>query len=86
MLKITLLVLVVVVIIFVVPRLFSGSRAAPPGPGVLAPDFTLSSQEGASVSLRDYRGKWVILLFLPQRPDSWLYARSPQFSSRSIQV
>jgi thioredoxin-dependent peroxiredoxin len=80
MLKITLLVLVVVVIIFVVPRLFSGSRAAPPGPGVLAPDFTLSSQEGASISLRDYRGKWVVLYFYPkdQTPGCTREARNFQ--------
>ena len=31
MLRITLLVIVVVVIIFLVPRLFAGSRAATPG-------------------------------------------------------
>jgi peroxiredoxin Q/BCP len=66
MLKITLLVLVVVIIIFLIPRLFSGSRAAAPGPGSTAPEFTLLSQEGTSVSLKDYRGKWVVLYFYPK--------------------
>jgi len=66
MLKIVLLVLVVVVIIFMVPRLFSGSRAAAPAAGSTAPDFTLLSQEGNSVSLKDYRGKWVVLYFYPK--------------------
>jgi peroxiredoxin Q/BCP len=66
MLKIVLLVLVVVVIIFMVPRLFSGSRAAAPAAGSTAPDFTLRSQEGNSVSLKDYRGKWVVLYFYPK--------------------
>ena len=42
-----------------------GSRAAP-GPGNIAPDFTLTSQEENSVSLKDYRGKWVILYFYPK--------------------
>ena len=65
MLKIVLLVLVVVVVIFLVPRVFSGSNAAP-APGSAAPDFTLSSQEGTSVSLKDYRGKWVVLYFYPK--------------------
>jgi peroxiredoxin Q/BCP len=63
--RIVLLVLFVVVIIFVAPRLFSGSRAVPV-PGSQASDFTLPSQEGASVSLRDYRGKWVVLYFYPK--------------------
>ena len=66
MLRVTLLVIVVVVIIFLVPRLFSGSRAAGPGPGSAAPDFTLPSQESAFVSLKDYRGSWVVLYFYPK--------------------
>lgn len=66
MLRITLLVVVIVMIIFLVPRLFSGSRASAPALGSPAPDFTLPSQEGASVSLRDYRGKWVVLYFYPK--------------------
>jgi thioredoxin-dependent peroxiredoxin len=65
MLRITLLVLVIVIVIFLVPRLFSGSRATP-GAGSAAPDFTLTSQESASVSLRDYRGSWVVLYFYPK--------------------
>ena len=34
--------------------------------GSNAPDFTLPSQEGSSVSLKDYRGKWVVLYFYPK--------------------
>ncbi len=37
-----------------------------PSAGSLAPEFTLASQEGAPVSLRDYRGKWVVLYFYPK--------------------
>src|ERR1700734_2978185 len=66
MLKIAVLVLLVLVIIFVVPRMFLGSRAAAPVPGKIAPDFTLTSQEDTAVSLKDYRGKWVILYFYPR--------------------
>ena len=66
MLKIAVLVLLVLIIIFVVPRMFSGSRAAAPEPGKIAPDFTLTSQEDTAVSLKDYRGKWVILYFYPK--------------------
>ena len=32
----------------------------------MAPDFTLSSQEGSQVSLHDFRDKWVILYFYPK--------------------
>jgi peroxiredoxin Q/BCP len=63
MLRIVLPLAVVLVLVVLVPRLLS--RAAPPAEGSLAPEFTLPSQEG-SVSLRDYRGKWVVLYFYPK--------------------
>ena len=34
--------------------------------GAAAPDFTLTDQDGASVSLADYRGQKVILYFYPE--------------------
>lgn len=34
-------------------------------PGDIAPDFTLTDQDGASVSLHDFRGGGVILYFYP---------------------
>jgi peroxiredoxin Q/BCP len=37
-----------------------------PTEGTKAPDFTLSSQEGKTVSLHDYAGKWVVLYFYPK--------------------
>ena len=45
-------------------RGFCRSRA--PRRGNAAPDFTLPSQEGSTVSLKDYRGKWVVLYFYPK--------------------
>jgi len=65
MLKIVLLVVVVVVLVILVPRLLSRGAAAP-AEGSNAPEFTLPSQEGTSVSLKDYRGKWVVLYFYPK--------------------
>jgi peroxiredoxin Q/BCP len=60
---IVLLVAVVAITLLVVPRLLS--RSAKPVEGSMAPDFTLPSQEG-SVSLKNYRGKWVVLYFYPK--------------------
>jgi peroxiredoxin Q/BCP len=44
------------------------ARIADPMPevGSAAPEFTLKSNEGKSVSLKDYRGKWVVLYFYPK--------------------
>jgi len=64
MLRIVLLLAVVVVLIVLVPRLLSHSAA--PSEGSDAPDFSLPSQEGSPVSLKDYRGKWVVLYFYPK--------------------
>jgi thioredoxin-dependent peroxiredoxin len=64
MLRILLLIVVVLVIVIFVPRLMS--RSATPSEGSSAPDFSLPSQEGTLVSLKDYRGKWVVLYFYPK--------------------
>jgi thioredoxin-dependent peroxiredoxin len=64
MLRIVLILIVVVIVILVVPRLLS--KSASPAEGSSAPDFTLKSQEGSPVSLRDYRGRWVVLYFYPK--------------------
>jgi peroxiredoxin Q/BCP len=42
------------------------SAAEAPTAGTKAPDFTLKSQEGKTVSLHDYKGKWVVLYFYPK--------------------
>lgn len=45
-------------------------RVAMAGPvpevGSTAPDFTLPSQDNPQVSLKDFRGKWVVLYFYPK--------------------
>lgn len=38
----------------------------PPEVGKPAPQFTLKSNEGKTVSLKDYHGKWVVLYFYPK--------------------
>jgi peroxiredoxin Q/BCP len=37
-----------------------------PAEGSKAPEFTLPSQEGAQVSLDQFKGKWVVLYFYPK--------------------
>ena len=66
MLRVTLIVIVLAIISILVPRLISESRAAVPSPGSAAPNFSLPSQQGASVSLQDYRGNWIVLYFYPK--------------------
>jgi peroxiredoxin Q/BCP len=62
----TILVIVVVALagMFVVSR--SLSARSMPVSGSAAPDFSLNSQEGNQVSLKDFRGKWVVLYFYPK--------------------
>ena len=47
----------------VIPAL---QAAEMPAAGAQAPDFTLQSQEGKQVSLKDFRGQWVVLYFYPK--------------------
>src|SRR5436309_12913243 len=34
--------------------------------GKPAPDFSLTTGDGSQVSLKDYRGKWIVLYFYPK--------------------
>lgn len=46
-------------------RMLSAADKAP-AVGSVAPNFTLTSQEGKAVSLDEFRGKWVVLYFYPK--------------------
>jgi peroxiredoxin Q/BCP len=37
-----------------------------PEAGTPAPDFSLTTSDGSQISLKDYRGKWVVLYFYPK--------------------
>src|SRR5690242_20703694 len=37
-----------------------------PEVGKAAPDFSLTTGDGSQVSLKDYRGKWIVLYFYPK--------------------
>jgi len=64
MLRIILLLIVLVALVVFAPHLLS--RQAIPSLGSDAPPFALPSQDGNTVSLGDYRGKWVVLYFYPK--------------------
>ncbi|HQU93171.1 MAG TPA: peroxiredoxin [Pyrinomonadaceae bacterium] len=44
----------------------SNAQTAVPAEGSLAPTFKLTSNEGKQVSLKDYKGKYVVLYFYPK--------------------
>jgi peroxiredoxin Q/BCP len=44
----------------------AGADTPTPQVGQKAPDFSLPGVEGGSVSLKDYKGKWVVLYFYPK--------------------
>jgi peroxiredoxin Q/BCP len=37
-----------------------------PAAGTAAPDFSLATSDGSQISLKDYKGKWVVLYFYPK--------------------
>jgi thioredoxin-dependent peroxiredoxin len=45
---------------------FAADQPTPPSVGSKAPTFTLPNQEGAQVSLDQFKGKWVVLYFYPK--------------------
>ena len=45
---------------------FAADQPQPPTTGTQAPAFSLPSQEGAQVSLDQFKGKWVVLYFYPK--------------------
>jgi len=86
-----LVVVVIAAALLVAVRLLS-SRTLP-NTGSSAPDFSLPSQDGSAVNLKDYRGKWVVLYFYPKdmTPGCTLEAHNfqrdqPEFARRNAAV
>lgn len=44
----------------------ANSSADQPAVGAVAPEFSLTNNENKQVSLKDFRGKWVVLYFYPK--------------------
>jgi len=59
------LILLMVGALCVMPQL-SVAEGEQPAVGADAPEFSLKSNEGKEISLKDYRGKWVVLYFYPK--------------------
>ncbi len=59
-----------IILLSVVAAVGVAARLAFAGPvpevGTTAPDFSLASEDGTPVSLKDYRSKWVVLYFYPK--------------------
>ncbi len=60
--------LVVLIVVGVLAKraFAAGGGDSMPAVGQQAPEFTLPSQDGTPVSLKQFRGKWVVLYFYPK--------------------
>ncbi|MCI0338481.1 MAG: peroxiredoxin [Acidobacteria bacterium] len=57
--------LIAIAVLTLIPNL-AGAIAELPEVGKPAPEFRLKSEDGKEVSLKDYRGKWIVLYFYPK--------------------
>ncbi|MDR2151206.1 MAG: thioredoxin-dependent thiol peroxidase [Helicobacteraceae bacterium] len=53
--------------------------------GNLAPNFTLPNQDGAEISLRDLKGKWVVLYFYPKDSTSGCTKEACDFTANLVE-
>src|SRR4029077_19016557 len=58
--------LIAVGIVTTLMRVQGAETQKQPEVGQPAPDFSLATGDGSQVSLKDYRGKWVVLYFYPK--------------------
>ena len=56
----------IVSVIAAVASLQAAEPQKQPTVGAPAPEFSLTSNDGSAVSLKDYKGKWVVLYFYPK--------------------
>src|SRR5262244_3303951 len=59
--------LLLAIVGFTTLALMQGTDAqTQPAAGTAAPDFSLKTSDGSQVSLKDFKGKWVVLYFYPK--------------------
>ena len=73
--------LVVLAAGFVGVRAMSATSDSVPAVGQMAPTFTLPSQEGTNISLKQYHGKWVVLYFYPKDQTQGCTIEAKHFQS-----
>src|ERR1700745_1800241 len=54
------------IVLVALPLVKAAEPQKPPQAGEAAPPFSLTTADGSQVSLKDYRGKWVVLYFYPK--------------------
>src|SRR5271156_223182 len=95
LLTLTMTIALFALIVAVAPIVMKSTvlAASTPSVGTMAPEFTLPSQEGSPVSLKDYRGKWVVLYFYSKdqtpgcsRAEHHFQADPPKFAERNAVV
>ena len=60
------IVAIVMVGLLTMPSSFARAAGEAPAVGAAAPKFTMTTNEGKQASLKDFRGKWVVLYFYPK--------------------
>ena len=56
-----------------------------PAAGTQAPDFSLATSDGSQVSLKDFKGKWVVLYFYPKDMTSGCTIEAQNFQRDLVQ-
>lgn len=64
--KYVLLCAIVMFALMAMPANFAGAAGETPAVGSMAPEFTMTTNEGKPASLKDFRGQWVVLYFYPK--------------------
>ncbi|HET6669858.1 MAG TPA: peroxiredoxin [Pyrinomonadaceae bacterium] len=64
--KYVLLCAIVLLALMAMPSNFAGAAGEAPAVGSMAPEFTMTTNEGKQASLKDFRGQWVVLYFYPK--------------------
>ncbi|MBL8149900.1 MAG: peroxiredoxin [Blastocatellia bacterium] len=66
MLKTKLLYSIIAITLLSLSSVVVSAFSSMPEVGQTAPDFSLKSNESSNVSLKDFRGKWIVLYFYPK--------------------
>jgi peroxiredoxin Q/BCP len=75
----------IVILVALIAVRASRATAKAPLPGTPAPEFTLNAQDGKPLSLREFRGKWVVLYFYPKDFTSGCTKEARSFQHRLAQ-